>query len=126
MVRRLYQFANARKTRWRHLDVRSDRTADVSKSSKPGSLDPLPAGIVASSVTPFTGEGEMDLQLLKPHIDWLIAEGADGLSPLGSSGEFCALEIEQRKRVLDKVIELNNGRVARMGRYSPLQHAVDH
>jgi 4-hydroxy-tetrahydrodipicolinate synthase len=84
----------------------------LGKSSRPGSLDPLPAGIVASSVTPFRGEGEMDLQLLKPHIDWLIAEGANGLSPLGSSGEFCALEIEQRKRVLENVIELNDGRVA--------------
>jgi dihydrodipicolinate synthase/N-acetylneuraminate lyase len=79
---------------------------------KRSSLNPLPAGIVASSVTPFTADGEIDLQLLKPHIDWLIAEGANGLSPLGSSGEFCALEIEERKRVLDKVIELNDGRVA--------------
>jgi dihydrodipicolinate synthase/N-acetylneuraminate lyase len=79
---------------------------------KQSSLNPLPAGIVASSVTPFTSDGEIDLQLLKPHIDWLIAEGANGLSPLGSSGEFCALEIEERKRVLDKVIELNDGRVA--------------
>jgi 4-hydroxy-tetrahydrodipicolinate synthase len=79
---------------------------------KQSSLNPLPAGIVASSVTPFTADGEIDLQLLKPHIDWLIAEGANGLSPLGSSGEFCALEIEERKRVLDKVIELNDGRVA--------------
>ena len=66
----------------------------LGKSKKLSPLDPLPAGIVASSVTPFTGEGEMDFQLLKPHIDWLIAEGANGLSPLGSSGEFCALEID--------------------------------
>ncbi len=79
---------------------------------KQSSLNPLPAGIVASSVTPFAADGEIDLQLLKPHIDWLIAEGANGLSPLGSSGEFCALEIEERKRVLEKVIELNDGRVA--------------
>ena len=79
---------------------------------KQSSLNPLPSGIVASSVTPFAADGEVDLQLLKPHIDWLLAEGANGLSPLGSSGEFCALEIEQRKRVLEKVIELNDGRVA--------------
>jgi dihydrodipicolinate synthase/N-acetylneuraminate lyase len=84
----------------------------LGKPAKQGSLDPLPAGIVASSVTPFSGEGEIDLKLLKPHIDWLIAEGVNGLSPLGSSGEFSALEIDDRKRVLDKAIELNNGRVA--------------
>jgi dihydrodipicolinate synthase/N-acetylneuraminate lyase len=84
----------------------------LGESTKQRSLDPLPAGIVASSVTPFAGEGKIDLQLLKPHIDWLIGEGVNGLSPLGSSGEFCALEIEDRKRVLEKAIELNNGRVA--------------
>jgi 4-hydroxy-tetrahydrodipicolinate synthase len=84
----------------------------LGKSAKQGSPNPLPLGIVASCVTPFAGEGEIDLQLLKPHIDWLIAEGVNGLSPLGSSGEFCALEIEERKRVLEKVIELNDGRVS--------------
>jgi 4-hydroxy-tetrahydrodipicolinate synthase len=80
-------------------------------STKPESLDPLPLGIVASSVTPFTAEGQIDLQLLEPHIEWLIAEGVNGLSPLGSSGEFCALESGERKRVLERVIELNHGRV---------------
>ena len=84
----------------------------LGKPRKAPLLDPLPAGIVASSVTPFTDDGEIDLLLLKPHIDWLIAEGVNGLSPLGSSGEFCALEIEDRKRVLEKAIELNDGRVA--------------
>ena len=51
------------------------------ESTKQISPNPLPAGIVASCVTPFGGEGEIDLQLLKPHIDWLIAEGVNGLSP---------------------------------------------
>jgi dihydrodipicolinate synthase/N-acetylneuraminate lyase len=86
-------------------------TQTSGKSSTAGALDPLPAGIVASSITPFADEGEINLQLLQPHIDWLIAEGANGLSPLGSSGEFCALEIDQRKKVLEKVIELNDGRL---------------
>lgn len=87
-------------------------TAVPAKSSKKSaSRNPLPSGIVASSVTPFSAEGEMNLSLLKPHIDWLIGEGVDGLSPLGSSGEFVALEIEDRKRVLERVLELNNGRV---------------
>ncbi len=84
----------------------------LGKSTKERFLNPLPSGIVASCVTPFASEGEIDLQLLKPHIDWLIAEGANGLSPLGSSGEFCALEVDDRKRVLEKIIDLNDGRVA--------------
>jgi 4-hydroxy-tetrahydrodipicolinate synthase len=71
----------------------------------------LPEGIVASSVTPFHPSGEVAWDLLPAHIEWLLAEGVDGLSPLGSSGEFAALEIETRKRVLERVVEINRGRV---------------
>ncbi len=70
----------------------------------------LPQGIVASTVTPFTSSGNVALDLLPDHINWLIDEGVDGLSPLGSSGEFAALEIDQRKRVLEKVVAINGGR----------------
>jgi 4-hydroxy-tetrahydrodipicolinate synthase len=71
----------------------------------------LPRGVVASSVTPFHPDGTLNLANLKPHIDWLIEEGVAGLSPLGSAGEFFAMETDDRKRVLDAVIEANAGRV---------------
>ncbi|MCA9413732.1 MAG: dihydrodipicolinate synthase family protein, partial [Candidatus Omnitrophica bacterium] len=45
------------------------------------------------------------------HIDWIINDGADAISPLGSSGEFAALEVEDRKRVLEVALEANSGRV---------------
>ena len=48
---------------------------------------------------------------MKPHVDWLINEGVQGLSPLGSSGEFSALEMEDRKRVLETVIRANDSRL---------------
>jgi len=67
-------------------------------------------GIVASSLTPFSSSGELQLDLLPAHIEWLIAEGVQGLSPLGSSGEFVALEIDDRKRVLETVLQVNAGR----------------
>jgi len=63
-------------------------------------------------VTPFAKDGSLQLDRLKPHIDWLIGEGVAGLSPLGSSGEFTALEIDQRKRLLEEVIRLNDGQVS--------------
>lgn len=70
----------------------------------------LPHGIIASSVTPFSKSGDVVLELLNDHVNWLIDEGVDGLSPLGSSGEFAALEIADRKRVLEEVIRINAGR----------------
>jgi len=67
-------------------------------------------GIVASSLTPFSPSGELRLDLLPAHIDWLIDEGVQGLSPLGSSGEFVGLETDDRKCVLEAVLAANAGR----------------
>jgi len=71
----------------------------------------LPAGTIASTVTPFFRDGRIDSDRIRPHIDWLIDEGAQGLSPLGSSGEFCALEIAERKSVLEDVLRANDSRL---------------
>jgi len=72
---------------------------------------PLFRGVCASSVTPFHPDGRLWLERLKPHIDWLISERVDAISPLGSSGEFPAMECEDRKRVLAAAAEAINGRV---------------
>src|SRR5450755_1642914 len=71
----------------------------------------LVEGIVASSLTPFSPSGELRLDLVPAHIDWLIGEGVSGISPLGSSGEFVGLESDDRKRVIEAVIAANAGRV---------------
>ena len=71
----------------------------------------LPKGIVASSMTPFTPDGRVDRRAIAPHIDWLIGEGVAGLSPMGSAGEFFAIESADRKPVIEAVIEANRGRV---------------
>jgi hypothetical protein len=64
-------------------------------SQSDGSLErALPLDIVASSVTPFDDDGTINFSLLKPHIDWLIAEGADGLSPLSGRRTPPALPVE--------------------------------
>ncbi|MBM4012632.1 MAG: dihydrodipicolinate synthase family protein [Planctomycetes bacterium] len=72
---------------------------------------PLFQGVAASTVTPFAAGGSVDLARIKPHVDWIIADGADALSPLGSSGEFAALAEDQRKAVLEAVLEANAGRL---------------
>jgi 4-hydroxy-tetrahydrodipicolinate synthase len=68
-------------------------------------------GVCASSITPFNADGTLALGRLKPHIDWLIAEGVNAISPLGSSGEFAGMETDDRKRVLEAAIEDCAGRV---------------
>lgn len=68
-------------------------------------------GVCASSVTPFRPDGSLWLERLKPHVDWLIDEGVAAISPLGSSGEFPALECEDRKRMLEAALQAVAGRV---------------
>lgn len=72
---------------------------------------PLFRGVCASSTTPFRPDGSFWLERLKPHIDWLISEGVDAISPLGSSGEFPAMECADRERLLAAAIEAIDGRV---------------
>lgn len=72
---------------------------------------PLFEGVCASTITPFTPDGQLNLGVLPAHIDWIIRDGANAISPLGSSGEFTALEVSDRKRLLDAVVAANNGRV---------------
>jgi 4-hydroxy-tetrahydrodipicolinate synthase len=72
---------------------------------------PLFRGVCASTVTPFNSDGSLRLDLLPAHIEWILGEGVSAISPLGSSGEFCAMEIEDRKRVLEAALAACNGRV---------------
>jgi 4-hydroxy-tetrahydrodipicolinate synthase len=72
---------------------------------------PLFRGVCASTVTPFDHDGSLRLDRLPAHVDWIIRDGAHALSPLGSSGEFPALETGDRKRVLEAVLTANNGRL---------------
>ena len=72
---------------------------------------PLPHGVLASTSTPFNADGSVRYDQIPAHIDWIIAEGANALSPLGSSGEFPVMELADRKRVLEAVLSANNGRV---------------
>ena len=81
---------------------------------------PLPNGIVASTVTPFNSDGTVRFEQIPAHIDWIIAEGAHGLSPLGSSGEFPAMEMADRKRVLEAALGRQQRPLAGAGRHALL------
>lgn len=69
-------------------------------------------GILAAMVTPFTGDDQsLDEETLASLTERLIDAGIGGLVPCGSTGEFTALTREERKRVVEVVIEAAAGRV---------------
>jgi len=69
-------------------------------------------GIVVPVVTPFNRVDESVNEAgLRRIVNYLIDSGVHGLFPSGSQGELFALSTEEKKRVMDIVIEEANGRV---------------
>ena len=68
-------------------------------------------GIVVPLVTPFNQDESVDESALRQIVDYLIEAGVHGLFPSGSQGELYALSTEEKKRVMEVVVEHVNGRV---------------
>jgi 4-hydroxy-tetrahydrodipicolinate synthase len=66
----------------------------------------LPAGVYAALATPFDAEGALDGAGLERLVAHVIAGGADGISPVGSTGEGARLTREQRLDVVRRVRSL--------------------
>lgn len=63
-------------------------------------------GILATLVTPFSQDGlEIDEKALTSLVSRLIAANVGGLIPCGSTGEFAALTVQERKHVSEIVAE---------------------
>lgn len=70
------------------------------------------AGILVALPTPFTPDGaEIDAGTLQSHIDRLVNAGVHGLVPGGSTGEFTALTLTERKHLTEICVKAASGRV---------------
>lgn len=70
------------------------------------------AGVLVALVTPFTADGsEIDATALERHVDRLVATGVHGVVPGGSTGEFTALTVEERKQLTELCVKAAAGRV---------------
>jgi 4-hydroxy-tetrahydrodipicolinate synthase len=69
-------------------------------------------GVLVALVTPFTADAsEIDAAALQAHVERLIREGAHGLVPGGSTGEFTTLSLDERKQLTELVVKAADGRV---------------
>lgn len=68
-------------------------------------------GIVAPMATPLTRDERIDTKGTRALVNFLIDGGIDGLFPLGTSGEFALLDREERKTMVETVVDEANGRV---------------
>jgi 4-hydroxy-tetrahydrodipicolinate synthase len=74
-------------------------------------MDFQPKGIIPAMVTPVTSDGKINVEALRKLTNYLIQGGVHGLFPAGSQGEFYALTFEEKKRVIEVVVEEAKGRV---------------
>ena len=71
-----------------------------------------PEGIFPALVTPFTDDGKsIDEERLRALVNHCIELGVHGVVPCGTTGEFVNLTVEERKRLLEVVLDEVNGRV---------------
>src|SRR3954471_23979944 len=67
-------------------------------------------GSFTALVTPFKNGG-VDEKAFRDLVDWQIAEGTNGLVPVGTTGESPTLSHEEHKRVVEWCINQADGRV---------------
>ena len=68
-------------------------------------------GIVAAMVTPMFDDGSINEAELRNQVNRQIAAGVDGIFTLGTNGEFYIMSMEERKRVMQIVVDEAKKRV---------------
>lgn len=69
------------------------------------------SGILTPNITPVDYAGRVDEDMLRRYVDWLIEKGVDGIYPNGSTGEFIRFTAEERRRIVEVVVDQTAGRV---------------
>jgi 4-hydroxy-tetrahydrodipicolinate synthase len=67
-------------------------------------------GSITALITPMR-DGQVDEKAFASFVDWQIAEGTNGLVPVGTTGESPTVSHEEHHRVVEICIEVASGRV---------------
>ncbi len=67
-------------------------------------------GSIVALITPFTADG-VDEQGFQSFVEWQIAEGTDGVVPVGTTGESTTLSHDEHRRVVELCVEVAKGKV---------------
>jgi len=69
-------------------------------------------GLVSATYTPFHPDsGELNLDLIEPMTEFMIAKGSNGFYVCGSTGEGESLSLEERKLVAEAYVKATAGRI---------------
>ena len=68
-------------------------------------------GIISPFTTPFSKDGELQLELVAPQVEWLIENGVHGLAAGGSTGEGHVLNSDEYYSLMKTTSEALKGRI---------------
>lgn len=91
------------------LDAMS-QTSPTTHNGNASMTEPIFGTMVPAMVTPFTDEGELDLEATQALANYLVDNGADGLVVTGTTGETSTLTDDENIKVFDAVVEAVGGR----------------
>lgn len=74
-------------------------------------LDETAAGVYIISATPFTEDGELDLDSAMRLVDFYIDKGVTGITILGMMGEAPKLSPQESEKFLSAILDHANGRL---------------
>lgn len=66
--------------------------------------------LLTAMVTPFDQDGNVDFQATKSLVNYLLANGTDGIVVAGTTGESPTLSSEEKKALFECVVEAVDGR----------------
>ncbi len=68
-------------------------------------------GSIPALVTPFADDGSLDEAAFQRFVEWQIAEGSNGVVPVGTTGESPTLSHPEHRRIVELCVETVKGRV---------------
>jgi 4-hydroxy-tetrahydrodipicolinate synthase len=68
-------------------------------------------GSLVALITPMRADGSLDERAFQDLVEWQIAEGTEGLIPVGTTGESPTLSHAEHMRVVELCVEAARGRV---------------
>lgn len=69
------------------------------------------SGSLVALITPFGQDGSVDGKAFAEFVEWQIAEGTEGLIPVGTTGESPTLSHDEHKQVVETCVKVARGRV---------------
>lgn len=68
-------------------------------------------GVISAAITCFGSDGSVDDGRTREHLEWLVDGGIHAVIVSGTCGEFSTLDLDDRRRLIERFVEWAGGRI---------------